>query len=69
MSRRWLFTIAAAGVVGGLIAVPGPVPAEKKAADKDMKSARRLQSRRDSVAEKTQAQDGSQRRVDSIRQR
>jgi hypothetical protein len=59
MPRSWIFAVAAAGVVGAVVAVPSPVPAQEKKDDKDIK--RRVE---DSVErglewlKKTQAQDG-----------
>ena len=60
MPRSWLLAVAAAGIVGVLVAVPAPVPAqEKKADDKDIK--KRVEESVEKGLEwlkKTQAQDG-----------
>ncbi len=60
MPRSWLLAVATAGIVGALIAVPAPTPAqEKKADDKDIK--KRVEESVEKGLEwlkKTQAQDG-----------
>ena len=60
MSRSWLLAIAATGAIGGIVAIPGPVPAqEKKADDKDMKKKTEQAIERGlEWLKKTQAQDG-----------
>ena len=60
MCRSWLLAIAATGVVGSVVAIPRPVPAqEKKPDDKDMKKKTEQAIERGlEWLKKTQAQDG-----------